>query len=305
MTGDEKLLNPWLVAVWPGMGGVALSAGYYLMSKLGMHLLTEFPANEFFDLNQIKIKDGLIVTKHLPRSRLFVWNDPRKQRDLIVFIGDAQPPARGGAFCNKLLQQARALGVERVFTFAAMATAMRPKEDSQIFAAASDKETLALIKQYHVKTLDNGTISGLNGVLLAMAADIGLPGACLLGEIPSVFSQVPFPKASLAVLGSFIQLAGIELDLDELSKHANTAEQTLESFLTRMEQAIEPEKPATSDDESAEQRQTLADATERQHLEQLFEKAKSDRSRAYELKQELDRLELFDEYEDRFLDLFK
>ena len=30
-----------------------------------------------------------------------------------------------------------------------------------------------------------------------------------------------------------------------------------------------------------------------------------DRSRAFELKQELDRLEVFKEYEDRFLDLFK
>ena len=106
MPGDEKLLDPWLVAVWPGMGGVALSAGYYLISKLEMHLLTEFPASEFFDLDQINIKNGLIVSKQLPRSRLFVWNDPRKQHDLIVFIGDAQPPARGGAFCNKLLEQA-------------------------------------------------------------------------------------------------------------------------------------------------------------------------------------------------------
>ena len=29
-----KLKNPWLVAVWPGMGHVAMSAGYYLMAKL-------------------------------------------------------------------------------------------------------------------------------------------------------------------------------------------------------------------------------------------------------------------------------
>ena len=42
-----------------------------------------------------------------------------------------------------------------------------------------------------------------------------------------------------------------------------------------------------------------------QHIERLFEQALQDRSKAYELKRELDRLEVFPEYEDRFLDLFK
>ena len=37
MTDDEpKLRDPYLVAVWPGMGHVALAAGYYLLAKLEM-----------------------------------------------------------------------------------------------------------------------------------------------------------------------------------------------------------------------------------------------------------------------------
>ena len=30
-----ELNRPWMVAVWPGMGKVAISAGYYLVAKLG------------------------------------------------------------------------------------------------------------------------------------------------------------------------------------------------------------------------------------------------------------------------------
>jgi hypothetical protein len=44
---------------------------------------------------------------------------------------------------------------------------------------------------------------------------------------------------------------------------------------------------------------------DRQRLEGLFQEAARDRSKAFELKQELDRLGVFKEYEDRFLDLFK
>lgn len=307
MTAEEKLHDPWLVAVWPGMGGVAITAGYYLMAKLGMHLLLEFPATEFFDVEQIEVKDGLILSQRLPRSRLFLWNDPKRQRDLIVFIGEAQPPARGGAFCRKLIEQAGNLGVRRVFTFAAMATAMRPKQESHVFGAAIDRATLEEFKQLDVRILENGNISGLNGVLLGMAAASGLPGGCLLGEIPHVFSQIPFPKAALAVLEFFSAMTGIELDFTELIEHSETVEQTLEDFLVRMEHAVEEAhaQPGHLPEPEAAQGGTRAGDADRQHIEFLFARAREDRSRAYELKQELDRIGLFSEFEDRFLDLFK
>jgi len=44
---------------------------------------------------------------------------------------------------------------------------------------------------------------------------------------------------------------------------------------------------------------------QRANIERLFDLARQDRSRAFELKQELDRLGVFRDYEDRFLDLFQ
>lgn len=292
------------------MGGVAITAGYYLMAKLGMHLLLEFPAVEFFEIDQVEVKDGLIVTRRLPRSRLFLWNDPKLERDLILFIGEAQPPARGGAFCRKIIEQAKILGVRRVFTFAAMATGMRPVQDCRVFGAAIDRGTFAEFRQLDVDMLEGGVISGLNGVLLGMAAAAGLPGGCLLGEIPHVFSQVPFPKAALAVLEFFGAMTGIELDYDELHEHSTSVERTLEDFLLRMEQAVEQAHsepghlPAPTPGQAGERISKPA-VVDSKHIEELFSAARADRSRAYELKQELDRLGLFQEFEDRFLDLFK
>jgi hypothetical protein len=39
MAEKTKLVHPWLVAVWPGMGHVALNAGYYMLAKLDMAVL--------------------------------------------------------------------------------------------------------------------------------------------------------------------------------------------------------------------------------------------------------------------------
>ncbi|NQX01976.1 PAC2 family protein [bacterium] len=306
--GKEQYLNdPWLVAAWPGMGAVAISADYYLMAKLGMHLLAEFPAREFFDLERVEVKDGLILTGRLPRSRLFLWHDPQKRHDLIVFIGEAQPPTKGGAFCSQLIGHAERLGVKRVFTFAAMATQMRPDHESRVFGAAIDRESLADFKRLKLQIVEEGYISGLNGVLLGVAADRGMTGGCLLGEIPSVFSQFPFPKASLAVLKSFTALAGITLDFNELQTQSAQVAQGLTQFLYHLENPGDhPEPPIGAPDltEPENPARNLA-ARDKQRVEELFVNAARDRSLAYALKQELDRLKVFHDYEDRFLDLFK
>lgn len=307
MRGDVTLNTPLLVAVWPGMGHVAISAGYYLMAKLGMHLLAEFSARELFDVEHVEVKSGLIRTGRLPRSRLFVWNDPQRKHDIIVFIGEAQPPSGKYAFCRRLIEYARELGVERVFTFAAMATQMHPEHDSRVFGAATDEESLAELTRLELELLEDGHIGGLNGILLGAAAEMGLRGTCLLGEMPHIFAQLPFPKASLAVLKVFTMIVDIDIDTSELSAQAQAVEEKLGEILAQVEQAMEPQEPA-EDQESLgfepPEEERVSPADERL-IERLFEQARHDRSKAYELKQELDRCGVFQDYEDRFLDLFK
>ena len=54
MPRDKKQHDPWLLAVWPGMGQVTLAAGYCLLAKLGMYLLAEFSSREVFDVEHIE-----------------------------------------------------------------------------------------------------------------------------------------------------------------------------------------------------------------------------------------------------------
>ncbi len=312
MAAELKLNQPWMVAVWPGMGHVAISAGYYLMTKLEMHILTEFPAHELFDVEHVEVKDGLISTGRLPRSRFFVWTDPKGRRDVVLFIGDAQPSKGRYAFCHRLIEFAKKIGVARVYTFAAMATEMEHEADSRVFAAATDVETLNEFKQVDLHVLDDGNIGGLNGILLGVAAEHGLRGGCLLGEMPHIFAQLPYPKASLAVLTVFRAIAQIDIDLTELATQANEMNEKLGELLSQMQQAMRQGGQAEEErDETSEAiRREAAEGDEpssedRERIERLFEQAILDRSSAYELKRELDRLEVYREYEDRFLDLFK
>lgn len=308
MSNSVKLREPWLVAVWPGMGHVALSAGFYLLAKLGMYQLSELSATELFDVDHIDVKYGRVLPPQRPRNRFFVWHATAEaQRDIVVFIGEAQPPLGKYSFCQSLIDYARDLGVQQVFTFAAMATQMHPEHNSRVFAAATESVSLSQHREADedFTLLNEGTIGGLNGVLLGAAADKGMPGMCLLGEMPHAFAQLPFPKASLAILRVFTQLAGIQLDFAELEQQAHEVEQRLAKFLAKLDQQIARQAQTDSEESTfAADEQGLAPEDER-HIEMLFAAAAEDRSRAYELKSELDRLEVFSEYEDRFLDLFK
>src|SRR5262249_54649704 len=154
-----------------------------------------------------------------------------------VFLGEAQPPLGKWPFCRQLIDYGKQLGVERVFTFAAMATQMHPQHRSRVFGVATDGPALDELKRLELEVLEDGRISGLNGVLLGAAAEGGLRGACLLGEMPHIFSQLPFPKASLAILETFTTLTGIPVDLDELAEQARITEQQLGELLIRVEQA--------------------------------------------------------------------
>lgn len=308
MALDHKLHQPWLVAVWPGMGHVAVSAGYYLLAKLGMQLFAELSPQGLFEVEHVEVKNGLIMPGHLPRSRFFLWIDPQQQRDIVVFIGEAQPPREKYPLCQKLIYYARELGVERVFTFAAMATQMRPEDDSRVFAATTQEKGLHELNKAHLELLEDGNIGGLNGVLLGAAAESGLLGTCLLGEMPHIFAQLPFPKAALAVLHAFVKLAGIEIDFTELAEQAQAMDEKLGELLAGLEQQF-AEQASGGEESFATEEEPEEDgglsAEDRRHIERLFEQAHGDRSKAYELKRELDRLAVFPEYENRFLDLFK
>jgi proteasome assembly chaperone (PAC2) family protein len=298
--------KPWLVAVWPGMGQVAISAGYYLMSKLGMRALAEVAARELFDVEQIEVKAGLIRPGKLPRNQFFIGKDPTGLREIIVFIGESQPPLGKYSFCQKILDFAQKSEVERVFTFAAMVTNMHPQRQPRVFSAATSAELLEELSGRGLEVLEEGQISGLNGILLGAAAEAGMKGVCLLGEMPHLFGGHPFPAAPLAILRKFCQLGGFELDLSELEAEVSIMNERLGDLLANKEQSLrnggaeeEPEEFGTAIPEPRLNQQ------QQRQIEELFRQSQADKSKTYELKQLLDRLGVFADYEDRFLDLFK
>jgi len=285
------LRDPWLVAAWPGMGAVAQLSASYLAQALGARPLVELAVGEHFGASGVQVREGLLQPLRRPRTLLLEARVPDAPRDLVVLLAESQPAIGERRYCEQLLVKARELGISRAYTFAAMATTGSPSAEPRVFAAATDPTVLAPMGEQGAELLREGEIGGMNGYFLGIAAEFGLAGACILGEIPFYASNVPNPKGAAAVLRHFARLARIPLDLGPLERQGVEVERQLLALQRHVEDWPQQEGVLTP--------------LEEQHIESLFRDAALDRVKALELKAELDRLGQFGRYEDRFLDLFK
>jgi len=304
----ERLDSPWLAAAWPGMGHVGYGAAGYLATKLGMQPLADVSPGEHFDPGRVLAQGGILVPPSIPRTAFAGWRNPGVGRDLTVLLGEQQPTVGLGAFGREVLAAARELGVERVYTFAAMATPVRPEAPPRVFAAATEPAILEELRETGAEPLLQGEISGMNGVFLSVAARAGIAGACLLGEFPYFASAIPNPKASAAVLRTFAGVSGVEVDLADLERQGEEVARQLGEHLRKLEEVARGQAEAgpgeLGEDEYPPPEGELA-PEDAARIEALFQEAGSDRSKAIRLKAELDSLGVFDRFEDRFLDLFR
>lgn len=304
---QQKLNDPWLVAVWPGMGNVAMLGGGSLVESLGASPSGAIPQQPYFKVDHIEIKDGIASPGRLPRNMFFVWEDPAQRHDLLIFVGEAQPQTGGRELCEAILDHAQELGVSRVFTFASLGSQVSPTDEPTVYAAATNDALLDELTKSGAEVLLEGQISGLNGSLIGAASQRGLDGACLLGEIPFYAVGVPNPRASLEVVRLFQRVSGIDIDTSVLESASEAAEPRLLSMQEQVsgQQQDDETESWQSDDEAEEIAEPAVDIKVRREIEDLFEIAARDQSLAVKLKRLLDEHGLFSEYEDRFLDLFK
>ncbi len=309
---EPRLKSPYMVAAWPGMGNVALKAATYLKEKLGAEEFGEIEPAGFFHPVGASIRSNIVETPRFPKSKFYYWIDKRSLHDLVIFLGEAQPSLeKEYEFACEILDLVGRFGVERVYTFAAMPSVMEHTVEPKVWGVVTHTSLTKDLEDYGVSLMHEGQISGMNGLLLAVAKEQGFQGICLLGELPYYTIQIENPKSSKVVLEVLCKSLGIEIDTSELDYQAKRLEEEIGKFVNyfKPHEVHEPKTPI-SDQEIEKIKESLAAHTKipdsaKEKIQRLFREAKKDLSRARELKIELDRWDIYKEYEDKFLDLFK
>lgn len=220
MRARPKLKSPDMLAAWPGVGDVAMIVANYLLRNLDFKELGEIEASNFFDPIGIIVRGGVVEAPQFPQSRFYYWKNRGEGHDLIVFIGDDQPAAKGYELAQTVLDVGLRFQVGRVYTCAAALSRMHHTEQPRVWGAATDPAVVEGLEKHGLLPGGNFQIAGLNGLLLGVARERGIEAVCLLGEVPQYASQIHNPMAALAVVRVLASVLGIEVDTAELVRVA-------------------------------------------------------------------------------------
>lgn len=311
------LKKPYLIVAWPGMGEVAFKAANYLIEELKAQEFAHLAPEEFFYLTGSVIASGVLDIPPLPEGKFYYWKNPiakgsqAKKNDLVIFLSNAQPDlSKADSYAKTIISLAKDLKIELIVSFASMPQASDHTQQPAVWYAATDQKTKESLKKYNFNALEVGQISGMNGLFLGLAKKAGLKGFCLLGEIPLYTIQIENPKASAAVLQALSKILGLQINLGPLKEQALTMENEINKLLDYLKLGASGQIAPIGEEEVELIKKTLSQLTKlpvsvKEKIEKLFEESRTNISKANELKAELDKWNVYKEYEDKFLDLFR
>ncbi len=288
---EPKLKKPDMIACWPGIGNIGLIAVDTLRSQLQAVELAEIESWDFFYPRKVIIKAGVLERMEFPNSKFYYKRLEKK--DLIFFIGEEQPADGGRMYAegrkayqlaDMVLNVAEKFGCRRVYTSGAAVALTHHETRPRVWTVASQEDLVKEMKGYENTVLmseiegrgDQGSITGLNGLLLGLAKNRGFEAICLMGEVPDYLSRapLPYPKAAKSVLEVITRLLKVEIDcttLDEWSvRMGNVIDEIYEKFPPEIKERIEQRKSMAQP-----KPETITEEDEKwfkEHIDELFQK---------------------------------
>ena len=312
--------KPVMLAAWPGTGDVAMMAVDYIRKKLNAIKFAEIEHDMYIAADAVVVNDGIAALQEIPNSPLYYTENP----PLIIFEGMFQLDGMPGMqVISDLLDLAQRLHVEQIYTCGAFSANMRYSEPSVVFAAANRELLKKSFNTIDVELLSNGKISGMNGTLIGHARNRGMDAICFLASMPVYAAGFVNPKAAKALVEIFKKILGAEIDTSDLDSYISKAGKTIEYIEEHIRTQIpgilpEEDKQVIELKENIQQAENPHEKKQAVNLkedelpscvmkkiEKLFQEAEKDCNKTGQLRQELNRWNLFDLYEDRFLNLFR
>ena len=255
---EPKVENPVLIASWPGIGNIGITAVNYLRQMVKAREFGEIEPWEFFEPRRVSIEGGLLKELEFPSSKFYFQRT--ENRDLMFFVGEQQPtqtgtPYLGGTklleIANLVLDVALKFGCRRVYVSGAALAPIHHTARPRVWAVPNSETLVSEVRSYENTILmsdvegggEQGNITGLNGLLLGVAKKRGLEAVCMLGEIPFYLQGLAmvYPKASKSVLEVLTKVLGFEIDFSILDKMVARVERGIGHLEAQFYQQAPPE----------------------------------------------------------------
>jgi proteasome assembly chaperone (PAC2) family protein len=224
---DTKADEITVVASLPDMGRVGGLVSAFLSKFLKAEPVAEMTSVE---------KPWVSYTNGVVKSAVDVYNiSYDKTHSMLILTGESQPQDPGELYrlCNTFLDYAQSIGRIRRLYGAGGYLREQLVGAPRVCGVVNRPELRQALESAGIEPVGNeiATITWFNGIILGQAAQRGIDGFGLFGEISE--SSVPQPLAAKSILGAFSKLENLSIDTKPL-------DQQYESILEEIQKQKEP-----------------------------------------------------------------
>jgi hypothetical protein len=157
---------------------------------------------------------------------------PLSSKDLILLTGDSQPVVPGSEYVlsEQILDLITKFKISNIYSLASYVTGTFVN-DPKIYGTATNPEIVKSFRSFNISTLDNGNITGMNGLILGLGKLRGIEGICLLGETSGYVIDAKASKNLLEILNNVL---GIHINMDEMNKRSKDTEILIKNLEQQM-----------------------------------------------------------------------
>lgn len=189
---------------------------------------------EIKDINkpEVQLNQSINGLPQSIESSKSTTNDPLSSKDLILLTGDSQPVVPGSEYVlsEQILDLITKFKISNIYSLASYVTGTFVN-DPKIYGTATNPEMVKSFRSFNISTLENGNITGMNGLILGLGKLRGIEGICLLGETSGYVIDAKASKNLLEIVNNVL---GIHINMDEMNKRSKDTEILIKNLEQQM-----------------------------------------------------------------------
>ncbi|MBN2126878.1 MAG: PAC2 family protein [Candidatus Diapherotrites archaeon] len=243
-TSNEKYSDAVLFTGLPGIGLVGKIVVDYLLKQLKMKKVGEIVSDSFPP--SVYTKNGVI---QLIKDEIYFFELNKKK--FLFLAGPIQPPLDSKTesskehydFAFSIVSEMKKKGVKEIITLAGINIGEKrvSKKPGVVVAATSKKILDEWKKLGAVNNRPEGLISGAAGLILGLAKNEGIEGACLMGET-SINLVYGDPGAAKSLLELLLKKYKFNVKMTSLEKEVTEIEDAFKQLSQQLEEQTEAQQ---------------------------------------------------------------
>ena len=261
---QPTLHRPTIIAAftgWNDAGDAASNSVRHLIEAWKAQPLAEIDPEEFTDFATVRphVRLDAGMTRSIVWPTVGLWSASTPGGDVILLLGP-EPSLRWRLFGEQVMAVAGKFEATMLLTLGALLADVPHSRPVQLMGTATDQ---AMIDRFDLQRSHYEGPTGIVGVLHDAASRIDLPSASLWAAVPAYASQVPSPKAALALVERTCEMLGCPASTARLVADAGEYDARVSAFVgddddligygSRLESLADSGELDDDDDDEAEE----------------------------------------------------